>query len=272
MCLVALALDVSERFPLVVVANRDEFFDRPSAPLEWWSPEGGPLILGGRDLVAGGTWLGLTHAGRLALVTNVRDGSAIDLDAPSRGEIVLRWLRPDASFDALAARIAEGGYGGVNVIAADLARGECFHVSNRGGSTPTRLTPGIYGLSNASLDTPWPKVVTLKRRLEDALRSAESARALATSLRQALLDDRMEADDALPDTGVGLAHERILSAAFIRSPAYGTRCSTVVIREKRHAFVYEWSYNADADIIDEREVVIETWPASGKMAPTARLP
>jgi uncharacterized protein with NRDE domain len=159
------------------------------------------------------------------------------------------------------------------VLAGDAARGAFFHASNRDAGL-TRIAPGIHGLSNATLDTPWPKVVALGRSLEDAARSSESARALAWRLHQALLDDRLAPDASLPDTGVGLENERLLSSAFIRTPdgTYGTRSSTIVIRERRHGFVFEWSYGPDGDVIDEREVVLETWPASGRIEPTARLP
>jgi uncharacterized protein with NRDE domain len=257
MCLVALAIEQSPRFPLVVAANRDEYFERPSAPLGWWSPaEGSPEILGGRDLKAGGTWFGVTAAGRMALVTNVREPKVVTPPAPTRGELVPLWLRSDGSIDTFAQRIATAGYAGVNVIAGEMAREEFFYLSNR---TPgyQRLGPGIYGLSNATLDTPWPKVTALEARLADALTSAGSVDALCNELYEALFDDRMAAEELLPNTGVPLDVERRLSSAFIRMPPlYGTRCSTVMIRAGAATYVFERSFGPDGAVIGERRIVV----------------
>ncbi|HEX4508960.1 MAG TPA: NRDE family protein, partial [Burkholderiaceae bacterium] len=162
MCLVAVALDEDRRFPLVVAANRDEYFDRPAARLGWWAPdEGSAEILGGRDLVAGGTWMGLTAAGRLALVTNVRRTVVPDLQAPSRGHIVAGWLSTALRPDQFWMQTSLSGYAPFNLIAADFLRGDCFWASNE-SAVPQRMERGIFGLSNAALDTPWPKVVALK--------------------------------------------------------------------------------------------------------------
>ncbi|MCW7540621.1 NRDE family protein [Aquabacterium sp. A7-Y] len=234
MCLVAFAVDASRRFPLVVASNRDEYFDRPAARLAWWTPTGGgPEILGGRDLKGGGTWMGLTQQGRFALVTNVRNPSDLDPGAPSRGEIVPLWLRGDLPMDRYWMQVGLSGYNGFNVLAADFRQGECFWGSNR-ERFPKRLERGVYGLSNASLDTPWPKVERLKQHMRSALREAETADALAERLFEALGDRTEIADEFLPHTGVSVEWERWLSPAFIRTPdgRYGTRCSTVVITER----------------------------------------
>ena len=162
MCLIALAIDQSRRFPLVVAANRDEFFARPATRLGWWEHDaGGPAILAGRDLTAGGTWLGLTAEGRLAMVTNVRDPARMDPTAPSRGVIVPQWLSGREPTDRFWMRTALSGYNGFNLIAADFKRGECFWASNL-GAHPKRLERGVYGVSNASLDTAWPKTIALR--------------------------------------------------------------------------------------------------------------
>src|SRR5687768_11606863 len=188
MCLVALAIDHSRRFPLVIAANRDEFFKRPAARLAWWTPEsGGPAILGGRDLESGGTWLGLTAEGRLALVTNIRDPQRNDPAAPSRGGIVPDWLAGNERTDRFWMRSALAGYNGFNLIAFDFRRGECFSASNN-GDYPVRLERGIHGLSNAKLDTPWPKVQALKARLGAAIDAADSVDALSMRLFDALAD------------------------------------------------------------------------------------
>lgn len=234
MCLVGLAIDASRRFPFVVAANRDEYFDRPAARLGWWQPAPDvPEILAGRDLKAGGTWMGLTAAGRFALVTNVRNPKDIDPLAPSRGEIVPLWLRGDLSMDRFWMQVGLSGYNGFNVVAADFSEGDCFWGSNR-ARFPQRLERGVYGLSNALLDTPWPKVERLKQRLRGALREADTADGLADALFAALGDRTVIADEFLPSTGVSPDWERWLSPAFIRTPdgRYGTRASTVIITER----------------------------------------
>ena len=274
MCLVALALSRSARFPFAVAANRDEFFARPSAPLGWWSPgAGAPDILGGRDLQGGGTWLGLNAAGRFALLTNVRDAARDAATAPSRGEIVPLWLRGDLDAAAFQAQFAARGYNGFNVVAADLSQGEVFHASDR-TSARTTLSSGIHGLSNAGLDTPWPKVLALKSRLETALSDAGSLDALRDALFAALADPAPAPDSELPSTGVPADWERSLSAAFIALPerGYGTRCSTLVITEQgpRHSttHVFERSFDAGSRTFADRHVALNDWPAQA--APQSR--
>jgi uncharacterized protein with NRDE domain len=266
MCLVALALEQSPRFPFVVAANRDEFFARPAAPLGLWSAgPGRPDILGGRDLQGGGTWLGLNAGGRFALLTNVRDPARNAASAPSRGEIVPHWLRGDLDAVAFQAQVASVGYNGFNVVAADLSRGEVFHASDR-TSARTALSSGIHGLSNAGLDTPWPKVLALKSRLARALREAGSLDALRDALFDALADPAPAPDGALPSTGVALDWERSLSAAFIALPArgYGTRCSTLLITERGPrgsvTHVFERSFDAAARAGADRHVALSDWP------------
>lgn len=266
MCLLTLALDESRRFPLVVAANRDEYFARAAARLAWWTPEPGALpILGGRDLDAGGTWLGLSAEGRLGLLTNVRDPSRIDPAAPSRGRIVPEWLAARERVDQFWMRCALAGYNGFNLIAADFAQGECYWASND-GSHPKRLERGVYGLSNAGLDTPWPKVTALKSRTREAIAQSASVDELANRLFEALADRRVPADTELPDTGVGLDKERMLAPAFIRSPdqQYGTRCSTLIITERagRHnvTHVLERTFSAHGGMALLRRATLNHWP------------
>ena len=266
MCLLTLALDENRRFPLVVAANRDEYFARPAARLAWWTPEPGATpILGGRDLDAGGTWLGLTAEGRLGLLTNVRDPARNDPAAPSRGRIVPDWLAARERVDQFWMRTALAGYNGFNLIAADFALGECYWASNN-GAHPQRLERGVYGLSNAGLDTPWPKVTALKSRTHDAIVESGSVDELANRLFDALADRRVADDAALPDTGVGLDKERMLAPAFIRSPdqLYGTRCSTLVITERvnRHnvTHVFERSYSPLGGMALLRRATLNHWP------------
>lgn len=266
MCLVALAIDQHRRFPLVVAANRDEFFARPAARLAWWSQEPGlPEVLSGRDLESGGTWLGLTATGRMALLTNVRNPAHNDPKAPSRGAIVPMWLRGDLPMDRFWMRAALTGYNGFNLIAADFALGECFWASNVQG-LPVRLERGLYGLSNGGLDTPWPKVSMLKSRLLASVESSDSVDALADRLFAALADRTLTADEELPNTGVPLELERHLSAAFIRTPdlRYGTRCSTLVITERVNkrlvTHVLERSFNPGPGLALLRRSMLKDWP------------
>lgn len=266
MCLVALAIDLDRRFPLVIAANRDEFFDRAAARLAWWNAAPDmPAILGGRDLEAGGTWLGLTAAGRLGLLTNVRDPKRHDPDAPSRGRIVPEWLAAREPVDKFWMRTALAGYNGFNLIAADFRLGECYWASND-GSHPQRLDRGLYGLSNASLDTPWPKVESLKAQLGEALSQADSVDALARELFDALGDRELPPDTDLPDTGVGLERERQLAPVFIRTPdgRYGTRCSTLVITERvnRHnvTHVLERTHSPHGGVALLRRATLNHWP------------
>jgi uncharacterized protein with NRDE domain len=249
-----------------VAANRDEYFARAAARLAWWTPEPNALpILGGRDLDAGGTWLGLSAEGRLGLLTNVRDPSRIDPAAPSRGRIVPEWLAARERVDQFWMRCALAGYNGFNLIAADFAQGECYWASND-GSHPKRLERGVYGLSNAGLDTPWPKVTALKTRTREAIAQAGSVDELANRLFEALADRRVPADDDLPDTGVGLDKERMLAPAFIRSPdqQYGTRCSTLIITERagRHnvTHVLERTFSATGGMALLRRATLNHWP------------
>ena len=266
MCLVALAIDENRRFPLVIATNRDEFFDRPAARMGWWTPaEGGPEILAGRDLLAGGTWLGLTGSGRLALVTNVRRPAEPDLEAPSRGGIVAHWLRTELRPDQFWMQTSLSGYAPFNLIAADFRRGDCFWASNE-HAIPRRIERGIFGLSNAALDTPWPKVTRLKARLGEALKTAESVDSLSSQLFTALADRDMAPEDQLPSTGIGRDRERLMSPAFIRTPdgRYGTRCSTIIITEKNKrqlvTHVFERTFTAGPGLALLRRTVLKDWP------------
>ena len=283
MCLAAIAIDQDRRFPLVVAANRDEYFDRPAARLGWWSPgRDAGEILAGRDLHGGGTWLGLTAAGRMALLTNVRRVGAPDDEAPSRGAIVPTWLRGDLDADRFWVRTALSGYNPFNLVAADFRRGECFWATSD-EPAPRRLDRGLYGLSNAALDTPWPKVTALKAQVREALASAEGAQGLSTRLFAALADRTMAPDPSLPSTGIGLERERELSPAFIRSAdqRYGTRCSTIVITERANkrlvTHVFERTFPAGGGLALLRHASLRDWPpkyseretVSSKTAPVA---
>ena len=220
MCLALLALDAHPRYAAVVAANRDEYHARPTAAAVWWE-EG---WLAGRDLRAGGTWLGVTRQGRFALVTNFRDPARNDPAAPSRGALVPAVLSDRDAVEATLERLREAGgrHNGFNLLAG--TRTGALWMSNR--ETGVRvLGPGSYGLSNALLDTPWPKVERSKAALRQWLASGDAD---IEPLFTALADRGIAADAELPSTGVTLAWERRLSAPFILGETYGTRSSTVL--------------------------------------------
>ncbi|MBW8843786.1 MAG: NRDE family protein [Burkholderiales bacterium] len=267
MCLAAFALNAHPRFPLVIAANRDEFFARAAAPMAWWQA-GGIELLAGRDLSAGGTWFGLTRAGRLALLTNVREPARQNPNAPTRGTLVVDWLTSHDDATAFAGRLA-AGYNGFNLITADVASNTWHWISNRAAG-PLPLAPGIHALSNAALDTPWPKTEGLRAELASALDTATSAGQLADRLFAALADSTPASDAALPDTGVGLERERLLSPRFVRVPGfpatggdavYGTRCSTVLIQEAAGPTrVIERSVSAEGRWADPVVHQLPRWP------------
>jgi uncharacterized protein with NRDE domain len=277
MCLVALALDQSRRFPLVVAANRDEFFDRPASRLAWWEPgRGAPAVLSGRDLQSGGTWMGLTSEGRFALITNVRNPARNDPAAPSRGDVPMLWLSARLSTDRFWTQTALSGHNGFNLIAADFRAGDCFYATNL-GQLPHRLERGVFGLSNAGLDTPWPKVEMLKHQLQAALNKHAGVDGLAIELFEALADRSMAPDEDLPSTGVPLELERVLSAAFIRTPdgRYGTRCSTLVITERVNkrliTHVLERTFSPTGSSALLRRAVLRGWPPKYEVGSDGRM-
>jgi len=225
MCLILFAYRHHPRYRLIVAANRDEFLDRPSAPAAFW-PEH-PHLLGGKDLKSGGTWLGITRAGRIAAITNYRDPRSVMEGAPSRGHLVTRFLTGDISpFDYMTTVAKEAHiYNGFNLLAGD--RTDLYHFSNRNGVV-SALEPGIHGISNNLLNTPWPKLTRGKRLFREAL--ALDEKHLPDALFRVLADDYRPHDADLPDTGVGLTWERVLSTIFIdHRPVYGTRSSTVLL-------------------------------------------
>ena len=223
MCLLAFAWRVHPGFPLVLVGNRDEFHDRPAEPAHWWpAPDG---ILAGRDLQAGGSWLGLSRGGRFAVVTNYREPGVVTSGRRSRGELVVDFLSSSATAEEWMDELAEDqdGYGGFNLV---IGEGDQLHYLTNRGEGHRFLEPGIYGLSNHNLDTPWPKVTAARERLRGLL---DEDRPPVESLFSILEDRTRPNDHELPETGVPLEWERLLSSAFVVDPRYGTRASTVVM-------------------------------------------
>ena len=246
MCLIAFALNASARWPLVIAANRDEFWHRPTLPLQRWTTPAGVEVVCGRDLQAGGTWMGVSPGGRVAMLTNVREANPV-AGPRSRGDLPLAWLsslRSAASFlDELHNDQTAQHYAGFNLVIGDVQQGQWMWASNRqaGASTESALqtgwqtrplSDGIYGLSNASLDTPWPKTQRLKTHLAQALQAQDEAR-LTAPLWQALADQGAAPVGELPRTGVPSEWEQALSSAFVHYPerGYGTRTSTLLLMQ-----------------------------------------
>jgi len=247
MCLIAFHWAPGTDTPLVLAANRDEFHGRPTRALHWWNWPDGPLA--GRDEQAGGTWLAVRRDGRLAAITNYRDPEASS-GGRSRGELPLAWLEfqdaPAVFGESLHARRAE--YGPFNLVYGD--RDHLWIVGTH--TAPAAIKPGTHALSNHLLDTPWPKSIRAVRGVRNwrERHDPDFDRLLD------LLDDREPAgDDELPDTGVGAEVEKFLSAPFIVSPRYGTRCSTALMLNDRITMA-ERSFGADGRSIGER---IFTW-------------
>lgn len=225
MCLILLAWQSHPDYPLLFAGNRDERYERPSAAADFWKDD--PGIFGGRDLELGGTWLSVRRDGRFSAVTNYRDGPTRKAAPRSRGELTVNFLRDKDGPAAYLNRLATADgclYGGYTLLVGDRER--LYGLSNRGGGVE-ELPPGVHGLSNHLLNTPWLKIVRGKKRVSALLGAAEPE--LIGGLFEALADRSPAADAELPDTGVGSARERVLSPAFIADDRYGTRASTVLL-------------------------------------------
>ncbi len=222
MCLIVFAWKLLPECPLVLAANRDEFFDRPTQAAHWWDDH--PLVYAGRDLQAGGTWLGINRSGRFAALTNIRKGGEKRDDVRSRGELVAGFLQSHLSAEDYLSSVRERAaeYNGFNLLLGDHQHS--FWFSNEGDTSMQPLEPGIYGLSNGSLDTPWPKVLRAKAQFSSLLCQG----APDDAYFEMLSDTTRAADGRLPDTGVSLEWERLLSPICIESPEYGTRASTLL--------------------------------------------
>jgi uncharacterized protein with NRDE domain len=249
MCLAVLALDAHRDYAVVLAANRDEFHARAALPARWWDAHE-PAILAGRDCTAGGTWLGVDRRGRYAFVTNVREPGRHDPSAPTRGSLVPRVLADAGGVEAaVSAAIGDSArMNGFNLLAGEGIA--AVWGSNRVDAVRP-LSRGVHGVSNAALDTPWPKLMRTRAAV-----AAWCARGVGTveDLFGALADDRAAPDDELPHTGITLEWERLLSSPFIRAPHYGTRCSTVLlIARDGHVRFVERSFDADGRVSGEAD-------------------
>jgi len=238
MCLILIAQQVRPDYPLILLANRDEYYVRPTVPLAFW-PEA-PNVLAGRDLQAGGTWLGMNRRGRLAAVTNFRESQTGRDAGRSRGLLVNDFLTGDLDPGAFGDRVARSShvYRGFSLILGDLCKPAeiALHYYSNRDRSPLRIATGIHGLSNHLLDTPWPKVQRGKTALEALLQ--ESAELAPESLLALMGDQTPPPDAELPDTGVGLAAERLLSTAFIASTDYGTRSTSLILVRRDGAVTF----------------------------------
>jgi len=224
MCLIIIAIDTHPEYPLVIAANRDEYYHRPTAPLAFWDDM--PDVLAGRDLAGGGTWLGVSRTGRIAAVTNYRDPAHQDPDARSRGLLITRFLEGGTPADVYFKNLMDAGenYNGFNLVAGDMGR--LWWMSNISNEIK-ELTPDISGISNRLLNTPWPKLEKAKTRLRSVLASGSIID--VENIFSLLTDTAAPEDAQLPDTGVGLEWERMLSPIFVASDIYGTRSSSVIL-------------------------------------------
>lgn len=239
MCLIFISTNNHPTYKLIVAANRDEFYSRKTEAANFWPDY--PQILGGRDLEAQGTWMAMTISGKIGMITNYRDPRNINPKAPSRGELVSNYLSKKIEADRYLSLVApvSNQYNGFNLIVGSVD--ELWYFSNyRKGIE--KLTPGLFGLSNHLLETPWPKVIRGKNKLQPILQRKEIQ---VSDIFDALYDTQQAEDNQLPATGLPVERERVLSSMFIKSPNYGSRCSTVMLVDQMnnvhfHERVYDW--------------------------------
>lgn len=254
MCLIVFSVNQHPHFSMVMAANRDEFFRRPTAAMDWWQSKlAATEVLAGQDLMSGGTWLAVSREGVVSAVTNVRE-SAEDTAARSRGELPL--LAQRHGVDELTERLLpeRDQYVGFNLVQVSGQGG--WYFSNRDAHPGRQMHRGIFGLSNHLLQTPWPKLLKLRTELNEALRrtAAEHADQLHDTLIRNLQDTTPAPDNELPDTGVGIEKERFLSSPFIKSRDYGTRATTIVsISRSGEVLVTEQSYGPNAEKSEHRQ-------------------
>lgn len=233
MCLIAWNWQPDSDTPLLLVANRDEFFARPARPLHWWD---GGQVLAGRDMQAGGTWLGVGHGGRIAALTNYRQPVNDPGKRPSRGALVANFLQGDGDAADYLAALAQRAddYNPFNLLVCD---GQNLMGLESRNKQVIPMAAGLGAVSNADFDTPWPKLTRLKSRLQAQV---QAGRTEVADLLPLLQDKTLVADTELPQTGVPLDLERMLSATFVASAQYGTRaCSVITLQRKKVSFFEE---------------------------------
>ena len=250
MCLLAIAWHAHAAHAIVLAANRDEFHARRAAPMDRWSDR---PVLAGRDLAAGGTWLGIGAAGRFGVITNFRELTRPRRSAPSRGELIPRFLASDLSAEHFLSQLEADamGYAGFNLLLSDGH--SLWYASNRADEFARPLAPGLYGLSNHFLDTPWPKLERVRQGLRALLAVQDPAR-LRGALLGMLEDRERSAAHDLPATGLTPEWEHVLSSPFVLHPEYGTRCATVMVADPQgRGIVVERRYDHDGRALGETE-------------------
>lgn len=245
MCLVVVAFGIDHNIPLVIAANRDEFHARPTQDADWWSDH--PDIIAGRDLQAGGTWLGVHRDGRVAIVTNYKDAKPTSAKQRSRGHLVTEFLQSDQTPVDYLQAVRASDYAGFNLLVADGSR--LAYLSNRGAGL-RELPAGIYGLSNATLDTSWEKVERSKKRLG---RLFEERRVNETHLLRLLGDREKGPVDEVKSDRLPFATAHAITAPFIVTPDYGTRCSTIVRADDGHWQFLERRFGMQGDVLGESQ-------------------
>ena len=242
MCLIFFSYNQHPDYRLILAANRDEFFSRPTRALDYW--EDNPSVLAGRDLAGGGTWLGITRSLRFAAITNFRDPLHIKPGAPSRGNLIRDFLCRRTSLDAYIRQVEETGhqYNGFNLLLGEGNR--LWYYSNHNAASMD-VPAGLHGLSNHLLNTPWPKVTSGKSRLRPLF---EQPVIDIEAVFRVLEDRTCPAADQLPDTGVGPEWEKILAPIFIHSAVYGTRCTSILTIKKTGEVLFaERTFSADPE-------------------------
>lgn len=256
MCLISFQWQPNAERKLILTANRDEFFQRPTQQLHQWKSQ--PGVVAGKDLSQSGTWLGIHKNGRFAALTNHRDlkkesKKKVPANPISRGNLVIDFLTSNLApldYLALLEKTAQQ-YDGYNLI---VASGDTLaYFSNRSEQPPVALQAGLYGLSNGLLQTPWPKLTSAKQKLANWIETDEQDKPQLAGL---LSSTEIACDNVLPNTGIGLEMERVLSSEKIITPAYGTRCSTGLIIDQQEIMIEEVSWKADGSESGHQQYVI----------------
>lgn len=248
MCLIFLSFNQHPEFPLIVAANRDEFYNRPATPLDFWQEN--PKILAGKDLSGGGTWLGVSKTGYFGMLTNYRDMANLKLGAPTRGKLVIDYLAgefdPSTYLQALDANASK--YNGYNIILGKL--NDPWYYSNENHKI-YRLGTGLYGLSNAFIDTDWPKVTLGKEHFRQVIEQDS----FDTEDLFALMNNKeLASDDDLPNTGIGYEKEKLLSSMYIEMSGYGTRNTTILTKDREgNVKILERTYSTKENLISDKE-------------------
>lgn len=250
MCILFIAIKQHPHYPLVIAANRDEFFERPTQSAHFWTQH--PDVIAGKDLKAGGTWMGASKSGHIAALTNIRDPKRVDLTKQTRGELVINYLIQAPSANEFETSLIEqaGLYNGYNLL---FGHWQNLRVYNNHTNNTVHLTQGTYGLSNADLNSPWPKLNLGVQQLQQYCQQESDLK--SKHLFDLLLNKHKSEDYLLPHTGISLEWERQLSSIFIQGEEYGTRSSTVVMIDVNNRLHYqEKTFNNQSHCIKDNEI------------------